>query len=400
MVSARVPINLFRPGAGGLPPYLAGRDQELEKIKPLEESLRDGSTPSRDVVLYGPRGNGKTVLMKEFLRRAARKDKGIPNLQVIRLTPNQIRDLPALCRHLVLERPGRKLLDRIKSVKQLDLTLSETRMPGMAISFETPAETRLLPEILRDRGRAGPTVIAVDEAHVLEQEVGQELLNLVQALRDDRECPVLLMLAGTPGLRAHLGSMNATFWDRCRKIPVCLLNEREAAEALVQPLRQYGVAFEQDALQEVLAETNGYPYFVQLWGAALTQELAQGQRITQSCVSRARPAFEEEKSAYYAERYDEIKRRGVLGAAEAIAPLFASHTNRVDEDDVLSAMEEDSAAGEPAISESLIRLIQLGYIWGDAAEGYLSGVPSLMEYVESHANGMRNSLGGIMGPGA
>ncbi len=337
--------------------------------------------------------------MKEFLRRAARKDKGIPNLQVIRLTPNQIRDLPALCRHLVLERPGRKLLDRIKSVKQLDFKLSETGMPGMAISFETPAETRLLPEILRDRGRAGPTVIAVDEAHVLEHEVGQELLNLVQALRDERECPVLLMLAGTPGLRAHLGAMNATFWDRCRKIPVCLLNESDAAEALAQPLEKYGVAFDQDALQEVLGESNGYPYFVQLWGAALTQDLTQGQRITQSCVDRARPAFEEEKSAYYAERYDEIKRPGVLGAAELVAPLFTGHSNRVDEDDVLSAMDEHAVGGEPNSTEFLTHLVQLGYIWGDAADGYLSGIPSLMDYVESRANGMRNTLGGIMGPG-
>lgn len=41
MVSAKVPITLFRPGAGGLPPYLAGRDRELAKMKPLRESLRD-----------------------------------------------------------------------------------------------------------------------------------------------------------------------------------------------------------------------------------------------------------------------------------------------------------------------------------------------------------------------
>ena len=59
----------------------------------------------------------------------------------------------------------------------------------------------------------------------------------------------------------------------------------------------------------------------------------------------------------------------------------------------------DAVGGEPNSTESLTRLVQLGYIWGDAAEGYLSGIPSLMDYVESRANGMRNTLGGIMGPG-
>ena len=397
MVSAKVPITLFRPGAGGLPPYLAGRDRELAKMKPLRESLRDGTTPSRDIVLYGPRGNGKTVLMKEFLRRAIRKDKGIPNLQVIRLTPNQIRDLPALCRHLVLERPGRKLLDRIKSIRQVDLKLTETGMPGMAITFETPAETRLLPDILRDRARAGPTAIAVDEAHTLDREVGRELLNLAQNLRDEKECPVLLMLAGTPGLRTRLGAMNATFWDRCRKIPVPLLNDSDAAAALTHPLEQYGVKFDDEALREVVSESNGYPFFVQLWGAALTQDASLGERVTKSCVHKARPDFEEEKNAYYAERYGELKRRGVLEAAERVAPLFIGTDSRIDEDAVLSAMEARIRERAPGGAggrfdgqlDALDHLVQLGYIWGDAAEGYLAGIPSLMDYVESRARGSR-----------
>ena len=389
MAAAKVPITLFRPGSGGLPPYLAGRDGELAKMRPLRESLRDGTTPSRDIVLYGPRGNGKTVLMKEFLRRAARKGKGIPKLQVIRLTPNQIPDLPALCRHLVLERPGKKLLDRIKSVKQVDLKLTESGMPGMAITFETPAETRLLPDVLRDRARAGPTAIAVDEAHTLDPEVGRELLNLVRILRDEKECPVLLMLAGTPGLRTRLGSMNATFWDRCRKIPVSLLNESDTAAALTHPLEQYGVRFDEEALREVVSESNGYPYFVQLWGAALTQDGALGERVTKSCVQKARPDFEEEKRAYYAERYGELKRRGVLRAAERIAPLFVDPTTSIDEDAILSAMEAQPAElpfdGARDHLDARDLLVQLGYIWGDAAEGYLAGIPSLIDYVEARS---------------
>ena len=275
----------------------------------------------------------------------------------------------------------------------MDLKLTETGMPGMAITFETAAETRLLPEILRDRAHAEPTATAVDEAHTLDREVGRELLNLVHNLRDEKECPVLLMLAGTPGLRTRLGAMNATFWDRCRKIPVPLLNESDAAAALTHPLEQYGVYFDDEALREVVGESNGYPYLVQLWGAALTQDAAIGKRVTKSCVHKARPDFEEEKNAYHAERYGELKRRGVLEAAESVAPLFIDADSQIDEDAILSAIEaqtgEQPLDGAHDRLDTLDHLVQLGYIWGDAAEGYLAGIPSLMDYVESRAHGSR-----------
>ena len=52
----------------------------------------------------------------------------------------------------------------------------------------------------------------LDEAHTLDVEVGRTLLNTSQHVRD--EAPFLLVLAGTPGLAAHLGGMNASFWSR------------------------------------------------------------------------------------------------------------------------------------------------------------------------------------------
>ena len=56
----RVP-NPFKPGAGGLPPYLAGRDTERSLLLGLFEDLRAGSPPARPVIFYAPRGNGRRL---------------------------------------------------------------------------------------------------------------------------------------------------------------------------------------------------------------------------------------------------------------------------------------------------------------------------------------------------
>ena len=53
----------FRPGAGGLPPYLAGREGEQRLFRELLQDLQRGVPSSSEVVLYGPRGNGKTALL-------------------------------------------------------------------------------------------------------------------------------------------------------------------------------------------------------------------------------------------------------------------------------------------------------------------------------------------------
>ncbi|MDE0157915.1 MAG: hypothetical protein OXI88_16825 [Gammaproteobacteria bacterium] len=50
--------RLFKPGQGVAPPLLAGRETELGKLTLFLDSLRADDAPSRDAVLFGPRGNG------------------------------------------------------------------------------------------------------------------------------------------------------------------------------------------------------------------------------------------------------------------------------------------------------------------------------------------------------
>src|SRR5260370_21173303 len=53
-------LNPFRPGAGQLPPYLAGRTVELDEMK---KQLKQ-TVILQNVILTGLRGIGKTVLLE------------------------------------------------------------------------------------------------------------------------------------------------------------------------------------------------------------------------------------------------------------------------------------------------------------------------------------------------
>src|SRR3954454_16701111 len=58
--------NPYRPGAGHIPPYLAGREREYEEFQRLLQQ----DQILENLVLTGLRGVGKTVLLETFKPKA------------------------------------------------------------------------------------------------------------------------------------------------------------------------------------------------------------------------------------------------------------------------------------------------------------------------------------------
>ena len=55
--------NPFHPGQGVAPHTFAGRDKEQSELRRLLRRLNSGRGTDGDIIVYGPRGNGKTVLL-------------------------------------------------------------------------------------------------------------------------------------------------------------------------------------------------------------------------------------------------------------------------------------------------------------------------------------------------
>ena len=63
-------INPFNPGAGRMPPFLAGRASIVRSLKADMRQVYDHSEGARPVIISGLRGMGKTVLLQELAEEA------------------------------------------------------------------------------------------------------------------------------------------------------------------------------------------------------------------------------------------------------------------------------------------------------------------------------------------
>ena len=366
-------------GSGAAPPALTGRASEQAVLSRCLADLRANAAPPHDVVLVGPRGNGKTVLLRWFQDACAEGERGV---EVAWLTPSAIPNQAALHEALAPRRRLAKLLPRkigIASVGSAEWTPSGGHV-GLA-------------ELLTARCRRRPLAVLLDEAHALELDVGAALLNASQRVRV-AEAPFLLVLAGTPGLPTHLDGMDASFWSRLGEgeLGIGRLSEEAAKQALVEPLGAHGVQIDADALAYAVAESQRYPYFIQLWGDALwRRHLATGDAlVAPEHAEAARPAVAAQVANYHQRRFAELEREGLVPAAAAVARLFverdAATASTRDVDAALEAAGIDDADERHARRENLGRL---GYVWRppnqQAPFRWHAGIPSLMTHVLKEA---------------
>lgn len=347
-------VGPFRPGIGGLPPCLAGREAERAYFRECLETLRQRESAPSEVIVYGPRGNGKTALLRSVEVEAG----AASGLDTCWLTGVEVTEPAALARRLGLGPP----------------------------SAETPGDPHGLAEALQARARVKPLLVLLDEAHTLRPEVGQWLLNAAQTAGS--RAPFLLVLAGTPDLRARLSETGASFWSRGKKLAIGRLTEDEAAEAVSRPLAAEGIEFEADALARIARESDGYPFFTQVWGRAVWRVMVDGpdgaDTVTMAVVEAAAAEFESRKNHYYLDRFMELHRGNLLGAARRVAEAFRDRSTipfTVFDDAIAEA-----ANGEMDVVATADALAHLGLVWQTkGVPDWEPGLPGLLDYILEHA---------------
>ena len=371
--------RVFTPGDGIAPPALTGRTSEQAVLSRCLDDLRRNAAPPHNVVLTGPRGNGKTVLLRWFQHACAQNE---PAVDATWLTPSTVPNQRALLDALVPRRRLAKLLPRKIGIASI----------GSA-EWASPNGRSDLAGAVASRCRRRPLAVLLDEAHMLDLDVGTALLNASQEVRGAK-APFLLVLAGTPGLPTHLDGMNASFWSRLGEgeLGIGHLSEDAAKKALTEPLGAHDVDIVADALNQVVAQSQRYPYFVQLWGDALWQRhLASGATtIAAEHVEAVQPTVVAQVANYHQRRFAELESEGLVPAAAALAHLFvernAATASNQEVDAALATSGIDDDAERYAQREALNRL---GYVWRppkqQAPFHWHPGIPSLMPHVLKEA---------------
>ena len=390
------PNPKFAPGAGMTPPVLAGREREKAVIIEALEDLGEGFNPTANIALIGPRGNGKTALLRWSETHV---DHCGGKIKCEVLNPD------CFSSHS-------DLVDALADHGMLATLLSEgysasINLLGTGISLSRQeAAKKLLGPVLEKRCSNSGLALLVDEAHTLDHnpKVARAFFNVAQALAGKGR-PLLLILAGTPDTSSRLNGIEATFWNRLEKIGIGLLDMAASQEALRAPLERMGYRIESDTLDQAADAAQRYPYFIQVVGRELHRsakaepgKLVDGDRIGGAILMQALKAFRIARNAYYADRYRELEAGGILASAEAVARLFvAQKTISISTAEIKSAIgrnidakleEKAKASGgiEPVLwIEDILR--NVGFIWSQfgTEDRCEPGIPSLMNYVIERA---------------
>lgn len=293
--------NPYAPGAGSPPPELAGRDELRDDVRVAIERTRRG-LPAKSLVLVGLRGVGKTVLLDRL-----REDAEATGVQSVAVEAPEERSLPGLLapelrlvllrlsRHAqakALARRGLRALAgfanglRVK-YHDIDVVLDIDPEPGLADNGDLEHDLyALLEQIGYAARKAGTAVVLfVNEMQYVAQ---RELAALIMALHRcaQRRLPVILVGAGLPQLRGLLGKAKS-YAERLFEFPqIGPLPDSAARVALVKPAESLGVLIEPAAVERLLHETRGYPYFLQEWGKH-SWDVAAGSPISEVDVRQA-----------------------------------------------------------------------------------------------------------------
>lgn len=272
--------NPFAPGAGTPPPELVGRDEIIERAAIALDRIRSGRA-ARSLILYGLRGVGKTVLLNKLRLNA--EAEGFVS---VKIEAPEGRSLPAILGPAL--RGSLLKLDRIEAAKEsakramralagfaklkiiygdMAFGLDLEPEPGLADSGDLDTDlTELIEAIaVAARDRATAVVLFIDELQYVAE---SQLASLISALHNANQLqlPITMVAAGLPQVLAQSGRAKSYAERLFEFVPVDRLDAGSAKEAIVGPALREGVRFSEAALDEILVQTQGYPYFLQEWG--------------------------------------------------------------------------------------------------------------------------------------
>jgi DNA-binding transcriptional ArsR family regulator len=292
---------------GTKPLHLAGREKPVRRF---ESMLRAAPEQPANMRLTGLRGVGKTVLLGEFQAAAEETEWATAMLE---LQPGHNTEESLVAAIVALSQDSIERLSRIERVKKAvgnavrqagtlglgwgEFSLTYDPVIGQPREDITKALFEVV-EVAVEKGRAG-FVLLLDEAQAIRDETNRNgehpLSLLISAIVALQRCeiPLGLVLCGLPTLTGNLLKARSYTERMFRGEEIGSLDRSDARDAFSQPLAGAGGDLVADGalVDLVVDEVEGYPYFIQLWGAELwdAAEIGEVERLTTGLLDTVRP---------------------------------------------------------------------------------------------------------------
>lgn len=384
-------MNPFRPGAGHMPPYLAGReDERREFCRLLQQDII-----LQNFILTGLRGVGKTVLL-ETLKPLAIEEGwlwiGTDMSESVSVSENSL---------------ATRLLADLSLVTA---TLPTTLRGNVAIGFEGPAanlnhsmlakifnETPGLTtdklkavletvwEHLKIHGKRG-LIFAYDEAQNLSDHAAKEqfplsvLLDVFQSIQR-KGIPFMLALTGLPTLFPKLVEAR-TFAERMfRVVFLDRLNLQASREAIVEPLAGTSIHLDEASIHSIIEISGGYPYFIQFicreFFDLVIQKLGAGERA----IVPAHEIMIKLDSDFFAGRWARAtdRQRELLGVAAFLPTAGTEFTVQELVEASKTLLEKPFSSSH--VNQMLVTLSEAGLVYKNRHGKYSFAVPLLNKFI-------------------
>jgi hypothetical protein len=272
--------NPYKPGAGHMPPYLAGREGEYVEF----DRLLEQDEILENLVLTGLRGVGKTVLLETFKPRALNSGwlwasadlSESASISEAALAERLLADLALITSAVTVANPkADKTIGFAGPAEPAAVPLSHdvlvdvyAKTPGL-IADKIKASLEFAWEHLRGLDQ-NKVIFAYDEAQNLSDHADKDqfplsvLLDVFQSIQK-KGIPFMLVLAGLPTLFPKLVDAR-TFSERMfRVVTLTKLSPEESREAVLRPIEvaDCPVRLSPESVEVIIFESAGYPYFIQ-----------------------------------------------------------------------------------------------------------------------------------------
>lgn len=271
--------NPFTPGAGHMPPYLAGRVKEEKEFRKLLSQDRI----LENLILTGLRGVGKTVLAEKFKPIAIQENwlwvgtdlSETTSVTEANLAIRIITDLSVVTSSIrvpvsIKTGTGFNSSDEIvyNTLNFQALISIYESTPGLN-SDKLKAVLEKSWDFIRGSTKKG-IIFAYDEAQTLADHAAKDqfplsmLLDVFQSLQR-KGIPFMLALVGLPTLFPKLVEARTYAERMFRVVSLDQLNEEDSREAITMPVRkaECPITFSEESVKSIIILSGGYPYFIQ-----------------------------------------------------------------------------------------------------------------------------------------
>ena len=268
-------VNPYRPGAGLMPVYIAGRDEDIQKVSQMFDALTM-DIPTQSIIFSGLRGVGKTVLINKLQSIAEEKGIFCKHIEIEERNDfiSQIAECSqAFLRTISAKEKFKHLIQKpLEAIKSLVVSFNpEDNSFSLSMQdrelYVSNNLTQTLTEVFSTIGETAqktetPICFFIDEIQYMKQ---NQLGSLIAALHRVNQLgyPIMIIGAGLPKIYKMLSDEKSYSERLFMYKKIDSLTDEQSEKAIEEPAKKFNIIYAHEAINKIVEITKGSPFFIQ-----------------------------------------------------------------------------------------------------------------------------------------